>query len=86
MQEINNIIQDRLSEKKLINDLNIPTVPYLQIEDSNQLSLVEEKFYPAILKTRRLGYDGKGQTVINSFTEDLHIEKNDYILEKRIIK
>ncbi len=82
--QINNIIQDRLSEKKFINELNIPTVPYLPIEESNQLLLVEEKFFPAILKTRRLGYDGKGQTVINSITEDLYIEKNDYILEKRI--
>ena len=56
--QINNIIQDRLTEKKFINDLNIPTVPYLPIEESNQLLLVEENFFPAILKTRRLGYDG----------------------------
>ena len=64
--QINNIIQDRLTEKKFINDLNIPTVPYLPIEESNQLQFVEENFFPAILKTRRLGYDGKGQTVIDS--------------------
>jgi 5-(carboxyamino)imidazole ribonucleotide synthase len=82
--QINNIIQDRLTEKKFINDLNIPTVPYLPIEESNQLQFVEEKFFPAILKTRRLGYDGKGQTVIDSKSEKFQIEKNDYILEKRI--
>ena len=82
--QINNIIQDRLTEKKFINDLNIPTVPYLPIEESNQLQFVEENFFPAILKTRRLGYDGKGQTVIDSKSEKFQIEKNDYILEKRI--
>ena len=82
--QINNIIQDRLTEKKFINDLNIPTVPYLPIEESNQLLLVDEKFFPAILKTRRLGYDGKGQTVIDSKTEKLQIERKEYILEKRI--
>ena len=37
--QINNIIQDRLTEKKFINDLNIPTVPYLPIEESNQSNL-----------------------------------------------
>ena len=82
--QINNIIQDRLTEKKFINDLKIPTVPYLPIEESNQLLLADEKFFPAILKTRRLGYDGKGQTVIDSKAEKFQIEKNDYILEKRI--
>src|SRR5210317_1687812 len=82
--QINNIIQDRLTEKKFINDLNILTVPYLPIEESNQLLLVDEKFFPAILKTRRLGYDGKGQTVIDSKTEKLQIERKEYILEKRI--
>jgi 5-(carboxyamino)imidazole ribonucleotide synthase len=82
--QINNVIQDRLTEKEFINDLNIPTVPYLPIEESNQLLSVEDNFFPAILKTRRLGYDGKGQTVIDSKAKKFQIEKNDYILEKKI--
>ena len=81
---VNNIIQDRLTEKKFINNLNIPTVPYLPINNSKQLSSIDEKYFPAILKTRRLGYDGKGQTVINTISENIDIETNDYILEKKI--
>ena len=46
--------QDRLIEKRLFRRLGIPTP---RIED-------EVETYPAILKTRRLGYDGKGQRLV----------------------
>jgi 5-(carboxyamino)imidazole ribonucleotide synthase len=59
------ITQDRLMEKDFISKLGIPTAPYTAIGDAAQLfsnSLSIE--LPAVLKTRRLGYDGKGQAMI----------------------
>ena len=48
--------QDRLVEKQLFRRLGIPTAP---IDD-------EVTSFPAILKTRRLGYDGKGQRLVET--------------------
>jgi 5-(carboxyamino)imidazole ribonucleotide synthase len=48
--------QDRLVEKRLFRRLGIPTVP---IDD-------EVTRFPALLKTRRLGYDGKGQRLVST--------------------
>jgi 5-(carboxyamino)imidazole ribonucleotide synthase len=59
------ITQDRLSEKTFLNDLGIPTAPFLQVDDAGGLArAVGELGRPSILKTRRFGYDGKGQTMI----------------------
>ena len=82
--QINKIIQDRLNEKNYVNEINIPTVPYIEIKDMEDLKSVNADFFPAILKTRKLGYDGKGQYIINSLKEMPEISKNDYILEKKI--
>ena len=67
--EINKIIQDRLTEKNYVNKINIPTVPYIEINNTSDLKSVDPEFFPAILKTRKLGYDGKGQIVINSYKD-----------------
>ena len=48
--------QDRLVEKQLFRRLDIPTAP---IDD-------EVAEFPALLKTRRLGYDGKGQRLVET--------------------
>ena len=48
--------QDRLVEKQLFRRLGIPTV---RIDD-------EVEAFPALLKTRRLGYDGKGQRLVET--------------------
>ncbi len=82
--EINQIIQDRLTEKNYVNKINIPTVPYMEINNTSDLKSVDPKFFPAILKTRKLGYDGKGQIVINSKKDISDIPNNEYILEKKI--
>lgn len=59
--------QDRLFEKTLCNDLNIPTAPFAPVNSLSELrEAMEEIGYPAILKTRREGYDGKGQAVLRS--------------------
>ena len=57
--------QDRLNEKTTFGQLGIPTAPYAVVDSLDDLLAgLARVGYPAILKTRRLGYDGKGQYVI----------------------
>jgi 5-(carboxyamino)imidazole ribonucleotide synthase len=59
------ITQDRLMEKDFISQLGIATAPYTAIGDAAQLFSGSRSIgLPAVLKTRRLGYDGKGQAMI----------------------
>ncbi|MBL4810150.1 MAG: 5-(carboxyamino)imidazole ribonucleotide synthase [Phycisphaerales bacterium] len=58
--------QDRLSERAMFKELNIPVPPFAQVDSLNQLSQGLEKLgAPSILKARTLGYDGKGQVLIS---------------------
>lgn len=57
--------QDRLSEKDFINRLGIPTAPFRAVDTPDDLARALEAIgLPAVLKTRRFGYDGKGQRII----------------------
>lgn len=57
--------QDRLLEKALFTRLKIPVVPHSAVDDKEDLSAaVRRHGLPGVLKTRRLGYDGKGQMVL----------------------
>jgi 5-(carboxyamino)imidazole ribonucleotide synthase len=59
--------QDRLTEKTFLQKLGITTAPFEAISSLEDLQQAMPKIgYPAILKTRRLGYDGKGQVVLKS--------------------
>ncbi len=59
------VSQDRLTEKTFLNDLGLQTAPFADITDADSLSAaLAEIGTPAILKTRRFGYDGKGQARI----------------------
>lgn len=59
--------QDRLLEKELFRSLDIPTPPFAAIETLDELrAAVAEIGLPAVLKTRRMGYDGKGQYVLRN--------------------
>lgn len=66
------IAQDRLLEKEFVNSLGARTASFFAVDD---LASLEEGLRkvgrPAILKTRRLGYDGKGQTTIAAANGDL---------------
>lgn len=65
--------QDRLSEKTLFERLKIPTPPFAPVDSLADLeSAVERIGLPAVLKTRRMGYDGKGQFVLRQ-PDDLGI-------------
>ena len=59
--------QDRLSEKQFIGASGMKTARFLQVDDANDLEKAIRSIpLPAILKTRRMGYDGKGQIRLNS--------------------
>jgi 5-(carboxyamino)imidazole ribonucleotide synthase len=59
------ISQDRLAEKGFLASKNIPVAPYRAVHSLDDLnSAVAELGLPAVLKTTRLGYDGKGQQVL----------------------
>jgi 5-(carboxyamino)imidazole ribonucleotide synthase len=56
------VSQDRLLEKRLFEKLRIPTPPFRAVDSLEDLqAAVRELGLPCVLKTRRLGYDGKGQ-------------------------
>ena len=62
--------QDRLDEKNLFRDLGIDTPDFLPVSSQAELeSAVEKIGLPSVLKTRRMGYDGKGQVVLKEKTD-----------------
>ena len=61
------ISQDRISEKDFLCGLGLQTAPYARVTNADSLAEALERIgTPAILKTTRLGYDGKGQARIMS--------------------
>lgn len=59
------VAQDRLTEKTFISDLAIQVAPFAEISSPDDFAAAIEKTgLPARLKTRRLGYDGKGQVKV----------------------
>ncbi|MGY5808391.1 5-(carboxyamino)imidazole ribonucleotide synthase [Rhizobium sp. LEGMi198b] len=59
--------QDRLTEKRFINDCGIPTARFHAVDSQADLETALADFGgQGVLKTRRLGYDGKGQRVYRS--------------------
>lgn len=66
------VSQDRLVEKAFLNDLGLQTAPYAAVDDEVDIAqAMDEIGLPAILKTRRFGYDGKGQARLEE-PEDAH--------------
>ena len=63
--------QDRLVEKQLLESLGISLAPFAAVSTRPELlQALDQIGFPAVLKTRRLGYDGKGQAVLQG-PEDL---------------
>jgi 5-(carboxyamino)imidazole ribonucleotide synthase len=57
--------QDRLDEKTLFLECGVETAPFVVVDSRTDLaSAVRQVGLPAVLKTRRMGYDGKGQFVV----------------------
>jgi len=61
------VSQERLAEKRFFQSLGIPTPPFAGIENEADFhTAIRDIGLPAVLKTRRFGYDGKGQAVIRT--------------------
>jgi 5-(carboxyamino)imidazole ribonucleotide synthase len=59
--------QDRVNEKRLFERLSIPTTRWMAVSSRKQLErAIREIGLPGVIKTRRLGYDGKGQAVVRT--------------------
>ena len=64
------IAQDRIREKCFLQQHGIPTAPFTAIRTTTDLVAAWETIgAPALLKTSRMGYDGKGQATITSLAE-----------------
>jgi 5-(carboxyamino)imidazole ribonucleotide synthase len=62
--------QDRANEKSCFEEQKIPTAPFAVVDSMSDVRAALERIgVPAVLKSRRLGYDGKGQAVIRSREE-----------------
>jgi 5-(carboxyamino)imidazole ribonucleotide synthase len=65
------IAQDRLTEKNFLNAQGIATVAYREVTGEESLNAALKEFAGrGVLKTRRLGYDGKGQIRFRGTSED----------------
>ena len=64
------IAQDRILEKQILNEAGIGTAPWREITDPEGLEeAVAAIGLPAVLKTARFGYDGKGQAMLGAETD-----------------
>lgn len=64
------IAQDRIREKTFLTNAGIPTAPFAVVHDADALEAAWEAIgAPALLKTSRLGYDGKGQAPVETREE-----------------
>ncbi len=64
------VSQERLAEKQFFASLGIPTPPFAAIEtEADFRAAIAQIGLPAVLKTRRFGYDGKGQAVLRTHAD-----------------
>ncbi len=66
------LVQDRLTQRQFLKDLGLPQTSFGAVADPSNLSQIREQVaFPAILKKRCSGYDGKGQVRVDR-AADLH--------------
>lgn len=84
------IAQNRILEKRFIQQSGVPVAPYVVICSSAELTEAQActDLFPAILKTARMGYDGKGQITVQAVNELVEawnaLGRIDCVLEKRL--
>lgn len=83
------IAQNRDLEKQFAQKAGLRPVPYFALMQETDLQqAASEVGFPAILKSNTLGYDGKGQYVVNNFDELCEaygqVDKVDCVLEKKV--
>lgn len=79
--EIVRIAQDRWKEKTLAKTLGIGVCDFRRVDDLEDLNHLP---YPGILKTRTMGYDGKGQTRVSNLNEAQASVKSNMIFESLV--
>ena len=61
------VAQDRLREKHLFAEIGLDTPAFAAVDSLDDLRTAVARIgFPAVLKTRRLGYDGKGQAILRA--------------------
>ncbi len=81
------VTQDRNLEKAFIARAGVPVAPHCAVRSESDIASIDETLFPGILKTARLGYDGKGQAGVNSKADVLEAFRRfgtECILEKRL--
>lgn len=79
--------QHRLREKTFLSQCGIPVTPFFAINAASDLDAVGDDFYPGVLKTAAWGYDGKGQSKVDSRAAALawaQANREQAILEKYV--
>lgn len=81
--------QDRIVEKEFVRACSLSPVPFAAIRKMEDIAAADASIqYPAILKTARLGYDGKGQVTVRSASEAeaafTQLGEVDCVLEQRV--
>lgn len=67
------VAQDRLVEKSTLRDLGVGTADYVAVDTAEDLQAAADQLgFPFVLKTRREGYDGKGQAVLREAADLLN--------------
>ncbi len=83
--DILEMAQARHLEKAFFNNNGIATAPYFYIENDSDIAKAMEKItLPGILKTDRMGYDGKGQFAVNDWGEYNQHARPGMVLEQKI--
>lgn len=68
--QILSVCQNRIKEKTFVNSIGIPTARFEKIFEREDLwNAIEKIGFPSVLKTNRMGYDGKGQVILHSKDE-----------------
>jgi 5-(carboxyamino)imidazole ribonucleotide synthase len=82
------VCQDRSAEKRHFQRSGVPCAPFAVIESEADLARVGDALLPGILKTARLGYDGKGQARVTDRAELAaawrRLEQAPCVLEQRL--
>ena len=83
------VAQDRIVEKNFVRSCGLSPVPFIPVRSLSDLQKAHELIqFPAILKTARLGYDGKGQMTVQSIAEAesafTQLKAVECVLEQRV--
>jgi len=82
------IAQDRIAEKRFIAACGIDVAPHVVITRDDDFQSVDAHLFPAILKSARMGYDGKGQVAVDTANAALAawtlMGRVPCVLEKRV--